>query len=86
MNFGSAVQKQLSSLPFDCEDEGLILISFFLFPVTFYYLSPVLIIEAAYNGIVNGSFIVFSLLFITALVLGRGWCGWLCPATARTGS
>ena len=60
--------------------QGLILLSFFLFPATFYYLSPVLILEAAYNGIVNGSFIVFGLLFASALFLGRGWCGWLCPA------
>ena len=60
--------------------QGLILVSFFLFPATFYYLSPVLILEAASYGIVNGSFIVFGLLFLSAVVLGRGWCGWLCPA------
>jgi len=60
--------------------QGLILVSFFLFPATFYYLSPVLILEAASYGIVNGSFIVFALLFLSALVFGRGWCGWLCPA------
>ena len=59
---------------------GLILVSFFLFPATFYYLSPVLILEAASNGIVNGSFIVFGLLFLSALIFGRGWCGWICPA------
>ncbi len=61
--------------------QGLILLSFFIFPATFYYLSPVLILEAAYKGIVNGSFIVFGLLFASALFLGRGWCGWLCSAT-----
>ena len=60
--------------------QGLILVSFFLFPATFYYLSPVLILEASSHGIVNGSFIVFGLLFLSALILGRGWCGWLCPA------
>ena len=59
---------------------GIILVSFFLFPATFFYFSPVLIVEAAASGIVNGSFLVFGLLFLSALILGRGWCGWLCPA------
>lgn len=59
---------------------GLILVSFFLFPATFFYLSPVLILEAANHGIINGSFIVFGLLFLSAFLFGRGWCGWLCPA------
>ncbi len=59
---------------------GIILFSFFLFPATFYYLSPVLIVQAASQGIVNGSFIVFGLLFASALFLGRAYCGWVCPA------
>ncbi len=56
---------------------GLILVSFFLFPATFYYLSPVLILEAAGEGVINGRFILFGLLFLSAFVLGRGWCRWL---------
>ena len=60
--------------------KGIILFSFFLFPAVFYYLSPVLIIQASSKGIINGSFIVFSLLFIGSLFLGRGYCGWVCPA------
>jgi ferredoxin-type protein NapH len=59
--------------------KGIILVSFFLFPATFFYLSPVLIIEATRKGIVNGSFILFLLMFLTALVLGRAYCGWVCP-------
>jgi len=59
--------------------QGMILVSFFLFPAVFYYLSPVLIVKAASHGIINGSFLVFGLLFLTALSLGRAWCGWLCP-------
>jgi len=58
---------------------AMILVSFFLFPATFYYLSPVLIIESTYRGIVNGSFIVFTMLFLSALLVGRGFCGWICP-------
>jgi len=58
---------------------GIVLFSFFLFPATFYYMSPYLIVESTAKGIVNGSFIVFSLLFLSSFVLGRGFCGWVCP-------
>ena len=58
---------------------GLILFSFFLFPAVFYCLSPVLIVQAASKGIINGSFIIFILMFISSLFLGRGFCGWVCP-------
>ncbi len=60
--------------------KGIILSSFFLFPVVFYYFSPYLIIESTMKGIINGSFIMFSLMFLSSLVLGRGFCGWVCPA------
>ncbi len=59
---------------------GIILSSFFLFPAVFYYLSPYLIIDATIRGIINGSFIFFILLFVSALFLGRAYCGWVCPA------
>lgn len=59
--------------------KGIILFSFFLFPAIFYYLSPVLIVEASSEGIVNGSFVLFILMFISSLFLGRGYCGWVCP-------
>lgn len=59
--------------------KGIILFSFFLFPATFFYLSPVLIIQATIKGIINGSFILFLLMFISSLVLGRAYCGWVCP-------
>ena len=60
--------------------KGLILLSFFLFPATFFYFSPILIVMASSIGVVNGSFIVFVLLFASSMFLGRGFCGWLCPA------
>lgn len=60
--------------------KGLILVSFFLFPAIFYYLSPILILQASAKGMVNGSFIIFLLLFLSALFLGRAYCGWLCQA------
>ena len=60
--------------------KGIILFSFFLFPAIFYYLSPVVIIRATLEGIINGSFIIFLLMFISALIFGRAYCGWVCPA------
>lgn len=53
--------------------------SLLLFPITLYYFSPYIIVDAATNGIINASFIVFALMFLSALFVGRFWCGWLCP-------
>ena len=58
----------------------ILIISFLLFPVTIWYFSPYLIIQAASEHIMNGSFIVFSAMFIFSMFLGRVWCGYLCPA------
>ncbi|WP_035773017.1 4Fe-4S binding protein [Butyrivibrio sp. VCD2006] len=58
----------------------LLLFSFLLFPITIWYFSPYLIIQAAAEHIINGSFIVFVLMLILSMVLGRAWCGYLCPA------
>lgn len=59
--------------------KGLILFFFFLFPAVFYYLSPVIVIQASSKGIINGSFVLFILMFISSLFLGRAYCGWICP-------
>ncbi len=60
--------------------KALLIISFVLFPATFYYLSPYLIIDGTTKGIISGSFIFFGLLFVSSLILGRAYCGWICPA------
>ena len=60
--------------------KALLIISFLLFPVTIYYFSPYLIILAASEHIMNGSFIVFVLMFVFSMFFGRVWCGYLCPA------
>jgi len=59
---------------------ALIFFSFLLFILTINFFSPYLIVDSAAQGIVNGSLLVFGALFLSALVLGRGWCGWACPA------
>lgn len=54
----------------------------FRFPVTFYYPSPVVILAGVSEGIVTGSFVVFGVLFLSALVFGRAFCGWVSPGGA----
>jgi ferredoxin-type protein NapH len=60
----------------------LLLVMFVLFPITYYYFSPYLIIMGASEGVIAGSFITFSAMLIGSLFLGRFFCGWLCPAGA----
>jgi len=58
---------------------ALVIMAFLSFPVTMNFLSPYVIIDGAMNGIVNGSLVMFGLMFISSLFLGRAWCGWVCP-------
>ncbi len=58
---------------------AIILVSLLLFPITLDYFSPYLIINGASQGIIAGSFITFTLLFLFSLFFGRAWCGWVCP-------
>lgn len=57
----------------------LLIFSMLLFPITIWYFSPYLIIMAAWQHIINGSFITFTLMFIFGMFFGRLWCGFLCP-------
>ncbi len=57
----------------------LVILAFLSFPITMNYLSPYVIVDGAANGIVNGSLVMFGLMFVSALFLGRAWCGWVCP-------
>lgn len=61
----------------------LVFISALLFPVVFYYLSPMVPLQAGAEpagAIISGSLIVFVGLFLFSLFLGRAFCGWVCPA------
>jgi len=58
----------------------LLLVSLLAFPVTLYYFSPALIIMAGIQGVINGSFVVFAAMFVLSPLLGRLFCGYLCPA------
>lgn len=60
----------------------ILVLSFFLLPVTLMYISPVVIVTGAAEGIATGSMLFFIVLFILSLVVARLWCGWLCPMGA----
>jgi polyferredoxin len=59
--------------------KALVILAFLSFPITMNFLSPYVIIDGALNGILNGSVVMFSLMFLSSLFLGRAWCGWVCP-------
>jgi ferredoxin-type protein NapH len=59
--------------------KALVILAFLSFPVTMNFLSPYVIIDGAMNGVVNGSLVMFGLMFVSSLFLGRAWCGWVCP-------
>jgi ferredoxin-type protein NapH len=46
------------------------------------WMSPAVSQFGAWMGIVAGSVLFFISLFAVALFLGRGFCGWVCPAGA----
>ncbi len=60
--------------------KSILLFSMALFPVTMNYMSPYVIVNGSFEGIIAGSFLFFGLLFVSSLFLGRAFCGWLCPA------
>lgn len=62
--------------------KAVLLAMFILFPITYYYFSPYLIITGASEGVIVGSFITFSAMLVGSLFLGRVFCGWICPAGA----
>jgi ferredoxin-type protein NapH len=64
--------------------KSLLALMFVLFQYRLFHLffSPVLVVVAASQGIINGSLLIYMLLFLVALFFGRAWCGWCCPGAA----
>jgi len=59
----------------------ILLIPFILFqfPLFHSFMSPVLLVRAASLGVVNASMIIYAVLLVTSLFLGRAFCAWACP-------
>ena len=48
-------------------------------PITLNFFSPYVSLFGSFQGIVSGSLALFAILFLVSFVLGRGFCGWVCP-------
>jgi ferredoxin-type protein NapH len=60
----------------------ILLVSFILYPITFFVMSPDLLMFGASERIMAGDVIFFGFLFVVSFVFGRLFCGWICPAGA----
>lgn len=60
----------------------ILFINVLLFPIVFYYFSPVIVVMGAYHGVITSSIFTFMVLFIASLYFGRSFCGWICGAGA----
>jgi ferredoxin-type protein NapH len=58
----------------------LLLTSFILYPITFFIMSPDLLMFGASERIMAGDVMFFGFLFIVSFFAGRLFCGWICPA------
>ncbi len=59
--------------------KAFIITSFLLFPITIFYLSPVVPIGSVIERVFSGSLILFTSLFLFSLLFGRLFCSWACP-------
>lgn len=59
----------------------IIWIVFLAFPLILNFFSPYLSINGSFEGIISGSLLLFIILFLSALFLGRAFCGWVCPVS-----
>lgn len=57
----------------------IIWIVFLAFPIILNFFSPYLSVNGSFEGIVSGSLLLFTILFLSAFFLGRAFCGWVCP-------
>jgi len=59
--------------------KAILIAMFFTFPVTIAWMSPAMPIIYGFFGIVTGAVVMFALLFVLSLFLGRAFCGFVCP-------
>lgn len=73
---------QKSRLSRQTIQKAILIVSFLLIPATIFYISPIVILMGAAEGIAAGSMLLFAALFVLSLGVSRLWCGWLCPMGA----
>jgi ferredoxin-type protein NapH len=57
----------------------IIFFMFLLFPITLNYFSPVLMTQATAERVASASLLVWAVIFLSSLVFGRAFCGYICP-------
>lgn len=60
----------------------ILLASLLFYPLSFFIMSPDLLLFGASERIMAGDVVFFILLFLLAMGIGRLFCGWVCPAGA----
>ena len=61
---------------------GVLYLLVLTFPITMNYFSPVIIMLAASQGVMNFSFFFWAGWLVLSVLLGRAMCGWVCPLGA----
>lgn len=56
----------------------LMYIWFLVMPITFNWMSPILILFAGFQAVINLSYIIFGLWFLSSLIFGRAYCAFAC--------
>jgi ferredoxin-type protein NapH len=56
----------------------LMFLWFLVMPITFNWMSPVLIIMGGFEGYITISFLIFAIWFISSLFVGRAYCAYGC--------
>lgn len=51
---------------------------FFVLPITFNWMSPVLIVMGGFEGYMTMSFLIFAIWFISSFFVGRAYCAYGC--------
>jgi len=62
---------------------AILVLSFLLMSVTFVYISPLVMMTGLLNGVIAAALIFWIAAFILTFVLGRVFCGYLCPMGAE---
>lgn len=60
----------------------ILLASLILFPITIFYLSPVLLYKGIVHSVININILLFIGQMILSMFFGRIFCGWICPGSA----
>ncbi|MFA4860514.1 4Fe-4S binding protein [Methanoregula sp.] len=62
---------------------AILFLSFLLMSVTFVYISPLVMMMGLLQGVIAAALIFWIVVFLLTFILGRAFCGYLCPMGAE---